>query len=187
MKVSILVYLLAIIAISSGCASLQSNTNRSATVAVRTAKEASATVGATVGASGSDLKAFPLAEAGYQRHVFRLPALQDESAHFVTLVLGKTVLTDSVNKYMMLGSLEAVTVEGWGYTYYQLESEGHMAGTLMAVSPAAPQAERFIEVSTQLEPIRYNSKLPVVVIVPEGFEVKYQVWSAGELQTAPQE
>ncbi|WPJ96503.1 ecotin family protein [Coraliomargarita algicola] len=140
---------------------------------------------ATVTAS-EDLEAFPLPEPDYQRHVIRLPALEDEAAHFVTLVIGKTVLTDSVNNYRLLGTLEAVTVEGWGYTYYQLESEGHMAGTLMAVNPAAPQVERFVELGAPLEPIRYNSKVPIVVIVPEGFEVKYQVWSAAELRVAPQ-
>jgi ecotin len=26
---------------------------------------------------------------------------------------------------------------------------------------------------------RYNSKLPVVVYVPEGFQVRYRVWEAG--------
>ncbi len=28
--------------------------------------------------------------------------------------------------------------------------------------------------------LRYNSKLPVVVYVPEGFEVRYRIWQAGE-------
>lgn len=28
--------------------------------------------------------------------------------------------------------------------------------------------------------VRYNSKLPVVVYVPEGVEVRYRIWSAGE-------
>lgn len=172
MKILISVYLLAMLVISSGCASLRS-------------EHADRSAAAAVGVS-SDLKAFPIADAGYKRHVVSLPALENESLYRVTLVLGKTVVTDSVNQYMMLGTLKPVTVEGWGYTYYQLESEGHMAGTLMAVRPSAPKVMRFVEVNTQLPPIRYNSKLPLVVIVPEGFEVKYRVWSAGELLTVPQ-
>jgi ecotin len=27
-------------------------------------------------------------------------------------------------------------------------------------------------------PVRYNSKLPVVVYVPEGLEVRYRLWKA---------
>ena len=175
MKLLIRIHLLLLLIFAAGCAS----TRAVGDAAVRaTSKE--------VAAFDEDLEAFPLADPGYQRHVIRLPALDDEAAHFVTLVIGKTVHTDSVNNYRLLGRLEALTVEGWGYTYYQLESEGHMAGTLMAVNPAAPEVERFVEVSAPLEPIPYNSQVPVVVIVPEGFEVKYQVWSAAELRIAPQ-
>ena len=28
--------------------------------------------------------------------------------------------------------------------------------------------------------IRYNSKLPVVVYVPDEFEVRYRIWTAGD-------
>jgi ecotin len=158
---------------SAGCASLSTEADAANEYEVHAGSDA-------------DLRAFPLAPNGYQRHVIQLPKLQDESLHSVTLELGKTVQTDPVNHYRMIGTLEAITVEGWGYTYYALESNGEMAGTLMAVSPAAPVVERFVTVNTQIPPIRYNSKLPIVVIVPDGFEVKYRVWNAGKLKTAPQ-
>jgi ecotin len=34
--------------------------------------------------------------------------------------------------------------------------------------------------------VRYNSRLPIVVYVPTGTEVRYRVWTAGYLQPAPQ-
>jgi ecotin len=54
-----------------------------------------------------------------------------------------------------------------------------MAGTLMAVDPEAPQAERFITLGGEPFLIRYNSRLPIVVYAPEGVEVRYRIWSAG--------
>ncbi|MDQ8194232.1 ecotin family protein [Coraliomargarita sp. SDUM461004] len=173
MRIYLFISLVTLLVFGVGCASLPSGEGPDDVALSNTGND-------------SDLEAFPVAEAGYQRHVFRLPELEDESSHMVTLVIGKRVLTDTVNNYRILGSLEPVTVEGWGYTYYQLESQGQMMGTLMAVHPSAPKLERFIEVNTQMQPIRYNSKLPVVVIVPDGFDVKYRVWTAGDLQAAPQ-
>ncbi|HNN33140.1 MAG TPA: ecotin family protein [Ottowia sp.] len=32
--------------------------------------------------------------------------------------------------------------------------------------------------------MRYNSKLPVVVFVPEGMGLRWRVWSAGAMQDA---
>ena len=33
--------------------------------------------------------------------------------------------------------------------------------------------------------VRYNSRLPVVVFVPEGMALRYRVWRAGAAQDAP--
>ena len=54
-----------------------------------------------------------------------------------------------------------------------------MAGTLMAVDPDASKVNRFIPLGGEPYLIRYNSKLPVVVYVPEGVEVRYRIWRAG--------
>jgi ecotin len=54
-----------------------------------------------------------------------------------------------------------------------------MAGTLMAVDPDAPRVDRFVTLGGEPFLIRYNSRLPVVVYVPEGVEVRYRIWSAG--------
>jgi ecotin len=48
----------------------------------------------------------------------------------------------------------------------------------MAVDPSAPKVARFIPLGGEPYLIRYNSRLPVVVYVPEGVEVRYRVWSA---------
>jgi len=61
-----------------------------------------------------------------------------------------------------------------------------MAGTLMAIDPNVPKVERFITLGGDPYLIRYNSRLPVVVYVPEGVDVRYRIWSA-ESETKPLE
>jgi ecotin len=53
-----------------------------------------------------------------------------------------------------------------------------MAGTLMAVDPNAPKVERFITLAGEPKLLRYNSRLPLVVYVPAGVEVRYRLWRA---------
>jgi ecotin len=53
-----------------------------------------------------------------------------------------------------------------------------MAGTLIAPEPGAEKVDRFVTLGGKPYLIRYNSKLPVVVYVPEGFEVRYRIWRA---------
>jgi ecotin len=128
--------------------------------------------------AADDMKAFPPAEPGMSRYVIALPQQGDEAALRVELIIGKTVKTDANNRYFFAGALEVETIQGWGYPRYVLRSLGPMAGTLMAVDPDAPQVERFIGLGGEPQLLRYNSRLPVVVYVPEGVEVRYRIWRA---------
>jgi ecotin len=125
-----------------------------------------------------DMKAFPPAEEGMTRHVIRLPKRKDEASFKVELIIGKPVKTDAVNSYFFGGTLEAENIPGWGFTRYILHQLGPMAGTMMAVDPNAPQVERFISVGTETI-LRYNSRLPFVVYVPQDVQVRYRLWRAG--------
>lgn len=124
------------------------------------------------------LKPYPAAEEGMTRHVLELTARDDEDSAKVEIIVGKTVMTDGVNRHFFGGKLETRTVEGWGYSYHILPKLGPMAGTLMAAPPGAPKKETFVRLGGEPFLVRYNSKLPVVVYVPEGCEVRYRIWSA---------
>ncbi|SHO52722.1 ecotin [Desulfopila aestuarii] len=126
-----------------------------------------------------NMKAFPQAEAGMVRHVLQLPAKDDETLYKVEVIVGKVVMVDGVNQYRFGGSIESEVIEGWGYTRYVVDKIGPMMGTMMAVDPNAPKVERFIAIGGEPYLIRYNSRLPVVVYVPEGCEVRYRIWSGG--------
>jgi ecotin len=51
-----------------------------------------------------------------------------------------------------------------------------MGGTLMGVDPAVPKVEKFVPVGGEPRLLRYNSRLQVVIYVPEGVEVRYRIW-----------
>jgi ecotin len=131
------------------------------------------------GQAADNMNAFPPAEEGMVRYVLRLPKQDDESALKVELIVGKTVQTDARNRYFFSGKIEEETIKGWGFTRYKVSKLGPMAGTLMAIDPNAPKVARFITLGVDSYLIRYNSRLPLVVYVPEGVEVHYRIWTAG--------
>lgn len=127
-----------------------------------------------------ELKAFPPAGEGMQRFVIVLP---DESARGednlkVELIVGKEMLTDAVNQVRLGASIERRTVEGWGYDYYEVVGSDLTVSTLMAAPEGAPQEKRFVTAAPLL--VRYNSRLPIVVYAPAGYELRYRIWSAGD-------
>lgn len=137
--------------------------------------------------AADDLKPFPPAAEGMTRHVIRLPKQENESDFKVELIAGKTVRTDSVNRYFFGGELKTETIPGWGFDRYVLAKLGPMAGTLMAVPPDAPLREQFVRLSGETI-VRYNSRVPLVVYVPAGVEVRYRFWRAETtVRTAPAE
>ena len=134
--------------------------------------------------AADNLKAFAPAQDGMVRYVLQLAAQDEESAFRVELVVGKTVEVDAQNRYFFGGKLEDEVVVGWGFTQYRVKELGPMGGTLMAVDPNAPKVARFITLGGAPYLIRYNSRLPIVVYVPDGVEVRYRIWAAGtELKT----
>ena len=139
---------------------------------------ACACIAAQAADAGDYLKAFPAAEKGMVRHVLILPADEHEENMKLELVVGKTVQLEPANRYFFGGRIETKTARGWGFSYYVLPNLGPMGGTLMAVDPNAPKIDRFIQVGGESPLLRYNSKVPVVVYVPSGVEVRYRIWRA---------
>jgi ecotin len=132
----------------------------------------------STGRTADNMKAFPPADEGMVRYVLQLPEQAKEDSLKVELIVGKTVELDEANRYFFGGQIEAVNIEGWGFTRYVVPELGPMAGTLIAFDPDASAVPRFIQLRGEPYLIRYNSKLPVVVYVPEGVEVRYRIWKA---------
>lgn len=124
------------------------------------------------------LTAYPAAEKDQVRFVIQLPEKsREEEVNFkVEIIVGKEILSDSVNIQFAGGQLEEKTIEGWGYNYFELKKFGPVGSTLMAPPPGEKKVKRFV--STQGLITSYNSRLPVVVYIPNGCEVRYRIWSA---------
>ena len=136
-------------------------------------------VGVANAADHKYLKAFPKPAKGMARYVIELPHKNrgEENAFKVELIVGKMMLTDGVNRmFLGGGKIAPKPLKGWGFTYYEVPKLGPAASTLIGVPPGTPKVEKFVAGPSQL--IRYNSRIPIVVYVPQGAEVRYRIWAA---------
>ncbi len=121
---------------------------------------------------------YPKAESDQKRMAIFLAPKEDESKFKVELLVGKTMDTDC-NRQFFSGAMTEQTLAGWGYNYHVLKNVTGPASTMMACG-GQPKKSSFVPVNGEGYMLRYNSKLPIVVYIPQGFELKYRVWSAGD-------
>ncbi len=130
------------------------------------------------GIEQNDMKPYSAAQEGFERMVFRVPIAENEADRKVEIIVGKTLSVDC-NRTWFGGSLEKRVAKGWGYPYFVLGKITGPASTMMACPGDEKRTEAFVSVRGKGFLQRYNSKLPMVVYVPEGFEVRYRIWQAG--------
>ena len=132
------------------------------------------------GAEHPQLKAFPVAKEGMERFVIVLPHKErgEEDTFQIELIVGKEMLTDGINLVRLANTIEARPLEGWGYTYYEVTGSSETVSTMMAPPEGAPKVKTFVT-AAPLQ-IAYNSRLPIVVYVPTGYEVRYRIWQAAK-------
>lgn len=122
-----------------------------------------------------NLDSYPPAEKGQVRYVWHPPQLPQENDAKVELIVGKNVDTDGVNLYHFRGQIDTVPISRAGYEGYVAKSEG-VVKTLMGIPPGTARLIKFVRLGKSSTLVRYNSRLPVVVYVPEGFIVNFRVW-----------
>lgn len=126
---------------------------------------------------------FPAAQSNQKQVVIKLPAKADpknERDYKVELIAGKNMMVDC-NHHGLNGIIEEETLEGSGFKYYTFTTTGDVWATRMGC-PENSNHEEFVTAKPLM--IEYNSQVPVVVYVPAGYEIKYRVWSAGEIMEA---
>lgn len=117
------------------------------------------------------IEMFPKAKEGFKQVYIQLPKEKNENDLKVEFFVGTEKMLDC-NKHFLMGNVKTQDLEGWGYNYYEVESNGETGGTLMAC-PDQKMTKKFV--TLQPEIVRYNSNLPLVFYVPKDLEVRYRV------------
>ena len=125
-----------------------------------------------------DVSIYPLSKEGFSMFTIQLEPKQNEANFQIELYVGKIVEVDC-NKYQLLGEFSKKNVQGWGYSYYEFNSNGEVMGTRMGC-PENSKHEEFVKSSVVLA--RYNSKLPIVVYLPNTMSLKYKIWERKEVE-----
>jgi ecotin len=133
---------------------------------------------AMAGPEGDEMSPFPVPQPGFERMVFQVPPAENEVDLKVEILIGKVMPVDC-NRSWFAGTLQEGTAQGWGYPYYVLPGAVGPASTKMACPPGEAKLDGFVPVQGNGFLRRYNSRLPVVVYVPQGFDVRYRIWTAG--------
>ncbi|MFS2220306.1 MULTISPECIES: ecotin [Commensalibacter] len=130
----------------------------------------------------NQLSIWPKAEKGYQRFVIQLPPLSNEYNARVELIPQKKIKSDC-NTVIIHGHMTTQTIQGWGYDFYRLDKISKPASTLMAC-PQNIEQEKQVSITTNLTFINYNSKLPLVVYVPDDITLAYRIWTSSSMHQA---
>ncbi|MBB1645505.1 MULTISPECIES: ecotin family protein [unclassified Sphingobacterium] len=121
-----------------------------------------------------DLGIFPSPEKGYKKMVIEVPYSESDKNKKIEFSVGKWMEVDGCNTFNLSGTLEKKDLQGWGYDYYVFKTNGNVASTMMA----CPNKEkRNLFVSAQPETVRYNGRMPIVIYVPEAYDVQFKIYT----------
>ncbi|XXT21226.1 ecotin family protein [Sorangium sp. So ce429] len=128
-----------------------------------------------------NLKPYPQTMNEKRRIVIDLPRLEDEDRARVEISFSKLLEGSDCNRKWISGTIKEGTIEGWSYPYWEVNSGGEIRSTLMGCGNTPTKTER---VFGEREMIRYNSKLPLVIYVPEGLDAEFRTFTTpGGFQT----
>ena len=124
-----------------------------------------------------DLSVFPKAEKGYQQYVIEVPhsTLEEDGNKKVEVYVGKYTQVDKCNRHFLSGEIITKDLKGYGYNYYEFKTNGTIAGTMMGCGESGT-VTKFVTAQPILKD--YNGRMPIVIYVPEGYDVQYKIYKA---------
>ena len=123
-----------------------------------------------------NIKMYPTPKEGFKQFIIQLEPKEDEINFKVEIYIGINAEVDC-NKHQLSGDFTKQNLEGWGYNYYEFNSSGMLISTRM-FCPEESKHQEFVTSNAEL--LRFNSKLPIVIYVPIGMEVRYKIWERKE-------
>ena len=113
-----------------------------------------------------------------KRFEVQLPKLTDEKDTKVEFFVGKIMPIDC-NSHHLIGEIK--TKENGTQAYYEFETKGDVISTLMGCIDY-PLKDEFVYAKSIV--LDYNSRLPILFKIPDGFQIKYKVLTASAFQDA---
>lgn len=120
-----------------------------------------------------DLSIFPKPEAGFKQVVIEVPHSDLDSSKKIEFKVGKWMEVDGCNQFNLMGTIEQKDLSGWGYTYYTFETKGDVASTKKGC-PGMQNRNMFVSAKPFLT--QYNGRMPIVIYVPQEYDVRYSIY-----------
>lgn len=120
---------------------------------------------------------FPSPQKGYKRMVIEVPYSKSDKNKRIEFSVGKMMEVDGCNYFGLQGTLEKKDLTGWGYEYYEFSTKGEVISTQMGC-PTMPKRNLFV--SNQPTMVNYNGKMPIVIYVPEEYDVQFKIYKADD-------
>lgn len=122
-----------------------------------------------------DPKIFPEAQKGFKKMIIEVPYSSNDADKKIEFYVGKWMDVDGCNTFNLMGSYEQKDLQGWGYSYWVFNTKGDVRSTMMA---CPDQKGRHLFVSANPEIVDYNGRMPIVIYVPEGYDVQFKIFKA---------
>lgn len=124
--------------------------------------------------TSEQISMFPVAAEGMQQHVITLPKLANEEDFLIEIQIGQNKLVDC-NRHRLMGDVQKVTLEGWGYDYVKVDKI--MSGPSTMMMCTEPKTTQFVMLGESIK-VNYDSRLPKIYYLPENTELRYRIWRA---------
>ncbi|GGQ06907.1 serine protease inhibitor ecotin [Shewanella litoralis] len=121
-----------------------------------------------------DTKMYPAPQDNMVQHVLTLPKLNNESEYLIEIQIGQNKLVDC-NQMRLMGEIHTLSLEGWGYPYYQVDSIIEGPSTRMMCTEA--KKAQFISLNDAITQ-QYDSRLAKVFYLPKDVQLRYRIWRA---------
>lgn len=120
-------------------------------------------------------KIFPEAQKGFKKMIIEVPYSENDSNKKIEFYVGKWMDVDGCNSFNLMGTYTQKDLQGWGYSYWDFSTKGEVRSTLMAC-PDTKGRHLFVSASPQI--VDYNGRMPIVIYVPDGYDVQFKIFKA---------
>lgn len=122
-----------------------------------------------------DPKIFPEAKQGFKKMVIEVPYSDLDADKKIEFYIGKWMDVDGCNTFSLMGTYEQKELQGWGYNYWEFNTKGDVRSTMMAC-PDLPKRNLFVSAEGQF--VDYNGRMPIIIYVPDGYDVQFKIFKA---------